>query len=284
MSAITRYAAPTTLEEALQVLADGTATVLAGGTDLMPQGQDGRRPLGPTLLNIRRVGGLRGVAVDGGFIRIGALTTISDLLEDATVAARLPALATAADHFASDQIRNAGTVGGNICNASPAGDSIVPLLAYGAEVELASARGRRRVALKDFFTGPGRTVRAADELMTAALVPPPPPDFAARFEKFGTRPALDISTVSVGFGAQVTPEGLRGVRVAFGAAAPVPLRGARTEAALEGARLDEAVIAAAAAAARDEISPIDDVRASAWYRREMVHNLLRKILNDVAEA
>jgi CO/xanthine dehydrogenase FAD-binding subunit len=284
--AIEHYFAPTTLDEALALMREGGATVLAGGTDLMPQANAGRVEFQPTLLNIRRVSELAGVSNDGEAIRIGALVSVTELMEDALVRSRLPVLVEAADHFASDQLRNAATVGGNVCNASPAGDLLVPLLVLDAEVELASmhggAREIRRVPLREFFTGPGRTVRRAAELLAAIRVPRAPEGFVARFCKFGTRPALDISAVSIGIGCARRGGVLRDVRVAFGAVAPVPMRAPRTEAALEGREPTARTFAEAADVAHDEVRPISDVRASEWYRRELIRNLTRRVLNDVA--
>lgn len=288
MTAIEQYVAPTSLEQAVACLHGGEVTILAGGTDLMPQSQAGRVPLRHTLMNIRRIPEMQGIAREGDALRIGALVTITELMENELVKAHFPVLVEAGDHFASDQIRNAGTLGGNINNASPAGDTLVPLLVLEAEVELASqADGRlatRRLPLAQFFTGPGSTRRRSDELLTAVHVPLPPPGHFARFFKFGTRPALDISAISIGV-AGVRDGGVLGnVRVAFGAVAPTPVRAPRTEAALEGRRLDAETIAAAAGAARDEVNPIDDVRATAWYRKELIHNMTRRMLDHVAQA
>lgn len=288
MTGIERYLAPRSLGEALAGLASGEATLLAGGTDLMPASHAGKLTLRPTLINLRHVAELRGIAVEGGRIRIGALTTVAELIDDAIVRERVPVLAEAADHFASGQIRNAATVGGNVCNASPAGDLLVPLLVLDAAVELAGARDgaivRREVPLRAFFAGPGRTRRASDELAAAVWIPLPQPGALARFFKFGTRPALDISAISIGLAAVRRAGALHDVRVGFGAVASTPVRGPRTEAALEGRALSHDVIEAAARAARDEVAPISDVRASAWYRSEMIHNMVRRMLEDVARA
>jgi len=283
---VERYAAPESLDEALDLLADGDATVLAGGTDLMVQAQAGRVRYRGTLLNVRRIAALRGVRVDGDALVLGALTTISDLLDDPQVAAHAPLLAQAADQFASMQIRNAATVGGNVCNASPAGDTLVPMLALDAEVELATrtdgATVSRRLPLEQFLLGPGRTARALHELLVALHVPLGSGDRFTAFDKFGTRPALDISTVSLAICGRRADGGLADVRVAYGAVGPTPLRARATEALLEGRPLDDATIEAAAAAAHAEVSPIDDVRASAWYRRELVRNLTRRMLRHAA--
>ena len=288
MSAIERYAAPQTLDEALEILRAGNVTILAGGTDLMPQTQSGKVSFQAALMNVRRIEALRGIEAVDGSIRIGALTTITELLESPLVQQHLPVLVEAADHFASDQLRNAATIGGNICNASPAGDFLPPLLVLDAEVELVSkpnaSMKTRSIPLAEFFVGPGRTKRAPGELLAAVRIPAPKAGFVAMFFKFGTRPALDISVISIALGGIKAFESLSGVRVAFGAVAPVPMRAPRTEAAIEGARLDAAGIAAAAKAAQDEVNPISDLRASTWYRKEMIRNVMRRMLTDAVQS
>lgn len=284
-----QYATPTTLEQALTCLqeAGGDVTILAGGTDLMPQQQSGRLKPKQTLMNIRRIAELEGVQLVDGSIRIGTLTTITELMDNVLVRRHLQLLADAGDHFASNQVRNAATLGGNICNASPAGDMLVPLLVLDASVDLASFNdGRiqtRSVPLAEFFIGPGKTRRAPTELLIGVRIALPPANFTARFFKFGARPALDISTISVGIGGVLQEGALSSVRVAFGAVAATPVRGRQTEAALEGNRLDTITIGNAAGAARDEVNPIDDVRASAWYRKQLVHNMTKRILSHVAQ-
>lgn len=285
---IEEYWAPASLATALDHLRGGDVTILAGGTDLMPQSHAGRVTFKRGLLNIQRVGEMHRIdRVEGG-VRIGALCTISELMHDPLLREHYPILVDACDHFASDQLRNAATIGGNVCNASPAGDTLVPLLVHDAQAELASKPdGRvetRLVPLAEFFVGPGKTVRAPNELLCALRLPLPPSGFVARFFKFGTRPALDISAIAVGIGGVRDGQTLSRARVAYGAVAPVPMRALRTEEALEGARLDDATIARIAAVARDEVRPIDDVRATAWYRRELVFNITKRMLDDVAHA
>ena len=280
-----RYFAPASLDEALLLLRDGDVTLLAGGTDLMPQTQAGRVRFAGTLLNLRRIAELGHIARTSGGIRIGALATVTALMRDETLRRDAGVLTDACDHFASAQLRNAATIGGNVCNASPAGDLLVPLLVLNAEVELVSMpandRRVRRLPLRDFFRGPGRTAREPSELLTAIVLPAPPADFVARFCKFGTRPALDISAVSIGIGGVRRNGALSDVRVAFGAVAPTPMRAPRTEAALEGRRLDTTTIKKAATVAHEEVRPISDVRASGWYRRELICNLTMRVLRDV---
>lgn len=288
MTEIERYVAPSSLMQAAEYLRSGEVTILAGGTDLMPQSQSGRLKIKRTLMNIHHVEELKGVALEDGAIRIGALATITEILQSKLAQKHLPILIEACDRFASDQIRNAATIGGNICNASPAGDTLVPLLALDAEVELASKPNgsltRRRLPLAEFFTGPGRTKCGAAELLTGVRIPLPPANHYSRFFKFGTRPALDISTISIAIAGSLNKGALSNVRVAFGAVAPVPMRAPRTEQALEGKRLAAATIEAVANVARDEVTPIDDLRATAWYRKELIHNITKRMLAHVAQS
>ena len=284
MQQITTYLAPRRLDEALHAMADGGATVFCGGTDLSPQTESGARQYQAKLLNLRRIEGLSGIDAGGSEIRIGAATTVSEVRASAALAEIAPVLVEAAERFASEQLRNAASIGGNLCNASPAGDMIPPLLVLGASVELACVQGgavqTRRVPLERFFVGPGKSVKLPQELLTAVVFDRPASGFKARFRKSGPRPALEISTVSVAVGARVAGGRLSGVRVAMGSVAPTPLRARRVEAALEGKPLDTATIAAAVAAATEDAKPIDDVRASAWYRGHLVKVFVEEVLND----
>ncbi len=286
MTELKHYFVPTSLDQAVERLKGGNVTILAGGTDLTPQSQAGRIRFKQTLMNIRHIPQLTGITLEGNEIRIGALATITEIMEHPLVRQHLPVLVEACDHFASDQIRNAGTIGGNICNASPAGDTLVPLLVLDACVELASMPEsklyRHCMPISTFFTGPGKTRKSLCELVTGVRIPVPGPHHVARFYKHGTRPALDISTISIGIAADHHDGVLKNVRVAFGAVAPTPLRATATESALEGRHLDAATIEAAAIAACDEVNPIDDVRATAWYRKEMIHNMTKRLLENVS--
>ena len=285
MQEISSYLAPRRLDEALRAMADGDATVFCGGTDLAPQTESGMRQYKAKLLNIRRIEGLGGIEATGDKVRIGALTTISEIRCNPALAALAPVLVEAAEHFASEQIRNAASVGGNLCNASPAGDMSPPLLVLGASVELACWRDgavqTRQVALERFFVGPGKTVKLAEELLTSVMFDRPAADFVCKFRKSGPRPALEISTVSVALGARFTAGKLSAVRVAMGSVGPTPLRARHVEAALEGRPLDAATIAAAVAGTAEDAKPIDDVRASAWYRSHLVRVFVEEVLNDV---
>jgi CO/xanthine dehydrogenase FAD-binding subunit len=279
---IENYHAPASIAEAAQLLHQGGATIVAGGTDLTPQTEAGVRQFAATLINVQRIGEMRGISVADGRYRIGGLSTVTDILQSDLLAAGVPVLVEAADHFASSQIRNAATLAGNLCNASPAGDMVIPLLLLDAEAELASwengAVSTRYVALAEFFTGPGKTVLRDNELMTAVEFAEPGEGFVATFHKSGPRPALEISTVSMGVGGTLTGGVISGARVSIGAVAPIPLRARKTEEVLEGKRIDATLIELAGETARGEVKPIDDVRASSWYRKHLTGVYIRRAL------
>jgi len=283
MDGLKLYFAPETVEEAVRILseADGSVRTIAGGTDVMVRIRRGMMPAHETgLLSVHKIEALSGVAVSGDEVVIGATTTASELVLDPVIREHVPILAVVADRLASAQIRNVATIGGNLANASPAGDLINPLLLLDATLVLQSMDGERRVAVAEFFTGPGATVRRPDELLTRIHVPIPPPKRVYRFKKAGTRPAMECSVVTVGVAFTRDDGVLRDVRVAFGSLAPVPLRGKQTEAVLEGSAIDDATIEAAAVAAAGEVSPIDDVRGSAGYRTVLAAEFLRRLLRD----
>ncbi len=287
MSEIERYIAPKQLDDALEALAGGPVTIVAGATDLTPQITGGKRSYKATLMNIQHIEGLNAVTRKDGKIRIGSLVTVSEIRGNHMLKNHAGILCQAADHFASEQIRNAATIGGNICNASPAGDMIIPFLALGAAAELARWQDgiieTRSVPLEEFFTGPGRNMARDDELLTAVTFDVPPENSIGVFRKSGPRPALEISTVSMGISGELTEGTLRNIRVAFGAVGPTALRGKLTEAALEGKILNQEVIQAAALAARKDVSPIDDIRATKWYRTHLIGVFTEELLNNVCQ-
>ncbi len=287
MSEITNYLSPSNVTDAVSAMANGDVTIFCGGTDLSLQMDASKNGYASTLMNIRRIEGVSGTVVKDGTCRIGALTTVSEIKTDKLLNEFAPVLVEAADQFASDQIRNAASIGGNICNASPAGDMIIPLLLLDAAVEVArwhdSSVKTRLVPLDSFFVAPGKTVKRNNELLTAIVFDKPADNFIARFRKPGPRPALEISTVSIGIGGSLLNGSLHGVRVAMGAVAPTPIRARQVEAALEGCPLDARCIEAAVAKASEEAKPIDDLRATAWYRDHLVRVLTEEVLNDVLE-
>jgi len=281
------YVGATSVEAGVRALADGKGTPVAGGTDLWLQKDLGVKPSGSRLVNIRRIASLRGIEERGGRIRVGALATMTDVLDSDLLRRLAPVLPATADRFASVQIRNVATIGGNIVNASPAADFVVPLLCLDAEVELACWRGEkvatRRLPLAELLVGPGRTRREPSELLTSVHFATPPADFHAAFCKSGPRPALEIARVSLCLAGRRAARRLTCVRLALGAVAPTPVRCRQTENMLEGAALDEGTIRRALDSLESEIAPIDDVRSSAWYRRHLARTYLEEELRRVVE-
>jgi carbon-monoxide dehydrogenase medium subunit len=274
------YYAPTSLDEALRLMAgqNGRARVLAGGTDLLLKMRAGRTAPG-CLINVKRTPELRGLRYDAGQgLRLGALATLSEIMASPDIGQHYPSVAQAAATMAGVQVRNLATVGGNLCNAAPSADLAPPLIALGAQVHIAGARGRRSVALEDFFTGPGQTVLASDELLVALTIPAPDWQTAAVYLKHAPREAMDIAIVGVAAALTFDDGVCASAKIVLGAVAPTPLRARQAEQALADRPLDEARIREAARLAAEEARPIDDTRASAWYRREMVEVLTRRAL------
>jgi len=271
--------------------------VLAGGTDLMVQinarvGIEGIRH----VLDIWRLGELRGITLASasgsgpspaepapplrdGMLRLGALTTYSELMRSPLVREKLPALALVSREVGAWAIQNRGTIGGNVCNASPAGDTLPLLIAADARFVLGGPRGERTVAADAFFVGYRKTAMDADELLLRVDVP-----VLGRlvYRKVGTRRAQSISKTLIAVRARAREGLLFDVRVGAGCVAPVPLRCRTAEAALEGKALDEAALAAARAGLDADIVPIDDVRSTAVYRRRVSGIVLERLVRSLS--
>ncbi|MCI0587875.1 MAG: xanthine dehydrogenase family protein subunit M [Planctomycetes bacterium] len=279
-----RALVPRDLGGALDALAarDPGLRIVAGGTDVMVEVQAGSFRAS-TLLDIWRLRELRGIRREGDLLSIGALETYTDLQRDPLVRAHLPSLVEASATIGGVQIQNRGTLGGNLANASPAGDALPVLLALDAEVECASRGGTRRVPVREFFLGYRKTALAADEILTRILVPVPAGE-RLWFRKVGTRAAQAISKVVIAGAVRLEEGRISSVRIAAGAVAPVPIRLPRTERVLAGRRLDPSLAEEAAASAASEVRPIDDVRSTEAYRRAVTGNLLRRWLLDLLAA
>ena len=276
---IPEYAAPETLAEALQMKKErgADARVIAGGTDLILRMQE--KVLSPSMLiDLRRIS-IDAIVIAGDEMRLGAFVSMSQLLESADTARLFPALAAACKEFAGPPIRNRGTLGGNIVNASPAADLVPPLIAYDATIVLSCAGGDRVLPLVEFFVGPGQSVITADEILTEIRLPVMPPLSAATFIKLGQRRSMAIAQVNLTTRLSVDDSGVASeVRVALGAVAPVPMRALAAEQVVAGKALSEELLVAAAQKAREEVTPISDVRASRAYRLEMTEVLVRRAL------
>ena len=282
------YRAPDSLPGVLKLMeAENTACkVLAGGTDLILQMKQGL--VNPTsVLDVKGVPELNGLEWnDKDGLSIGAAVPISRLLAFTELPNEFDILHQACSLIGSTQIKNRGTVGGNICNAAPSADSAPPLLCLEAEVVLSSHRGDRTIPLEDFFLAPGKTALAPDELLVKIEIRTPPVPSAGCYLRHTTREEMDIAVAGVASFLTLSPQTgqLRSARIALGAVAPTPIRVPEAEALLEGKKITEAVIEETAKKAAEAADPVSDIRASSEYRRELVRVLTRRTLRRTCES
>ena len=277
--------APASLAEALAVLAGepGVWTPMAGGTDLMVVYNTGRLRA-TRFLDLSRLAELQGIREEATSLSFGALTTYTDLRDCRSVHQHFPNLVKSARVTGALAIQNRGTLGGNIANASPAADTPPSLLAYGAELELISPRGLRRVAYDRFHQGYKRMDLAADELVARIIVPKPTGRGFHYFRKVGTRQAQAIAKVCLAAYARIEGGAVAELRIGLGSVAPVPVRALNAEAIIIGKSLTALPTEAATEALLGDISPIDDIRATAHYRSVVTRNLLAQMLSELADA
>ncbi|MCD4749322.1 MAG: xanthine dehydrogenase family protein subunit M [Thermoanaerobaculales bacterium] len=273
---------PKFFEDALTYLADDPSIVpVAGGTDLVVQLRAGHRKA-KRLLDISAVTS-KAISVTGETLEIGAGATMDTIAQSEAVRCFCPGLSEAAAQVGAWPIQCRATLGGNLANASPAADTVPPLLASGATVITASTRGERRIPICKFFTGPGQTVIKDRELIRAIEIPYPPPNTVSLFKKLGWRREQVISVVSLAI--QLTFDSEKRVSraaVALGSVAPTPIRAPSSENFLTGQILTPETRLAASSAVQGDISPIDDVRSPAWYRRLAAKVLLSRLLERAA--
>lgn len=273
------YTAPACLDDALVIKKKRgpDARVIAGGTDLILRMRD--KVLTPSvLIDLRRIS-LDGIVLSDDEMRLGALVSLSQVLESSDIDRLFPALPAGCREFAGPPIRNRATLGGNIVNASPAADLVPPLIAYDASVVLSSSGGDRLLPLVEFFVGPGQSVIEPYEILTEIRLPVMPPRTPATFIKLGQRRSMAISQVNLTTRLTLDESGMvSDARIVLGSVAPVPLRAVAAEAMLTGEQLTEDLLEQAARRAREEVTPISDVRASLSYRLEMTEVLVRRAL------
>jgi carbon-monoxide dehydrogenase medium subunit len=282
------FFSPRTLAEASRILADhnGNGRALAGGTDLlirMKRGQWTPR----AVVSLNRIAGLNEIALNGE-LKLGARVTLNQLIRSPIIREYFPVLAATARNMAGVQVRTLATVGGNLCNASPSADMSPPLMALNARAVIVGAAGERVVSLDEFFVGPGKSVLQSDEILRELIVPYNSRAARASYKKLEHRAAMDIAMVGVSVAvefqkAEFGNRNCADARIVLGAVAPTPLRAKRAEEILRGNILNKENIAHAARVAAEEARPIDDVRSSAWYRREMVEALTRRQLMEIRD-
>jgi carbon-monoxide dehydrogenase medium subunit len=277
------YVAPTSLDDAVAVLArhGASARVLAGGTDIIIQTREGRRDVA-MLVDVKKVRETTELtlAADGS-LRIGAAVPCAQIYHDAEIARRFPALIDSAALIGGIQIQSRASLGGNLCNSSPAADAIPTLIALGATCEIAGPNGRRTVPVEEFCTGPGQNVLQPGELLVALAIPAPGAHSGAAFERFIPRNEMDIAVCNAAASVTLSDDGgtFRSARIAVGAVAPTPLFVKAAGDALAGKPVSAASIDAAAKAAADAASPITDMRGSAGQRKHLAGVLTRRVIN-----
>jgi aerobic carbon-monoxide dehydrogenase medium subunit len=280
------YFEPRTLDEAVALLGRhcGTANVLAGGTDLLVEIKEQiRKP--DYVVNIKKIPGMDRLSFDPATgLKFGSLVTAREIETSPDVRRDYRGLAQAASEVGSIQIRNRATIVGNICRASPSADTLPPLIADGAVVTVFGPTNERRIALGDFFLGPGKTMLQPNEIVTTVDVPAVAPHSASIYIKHGRRKAMELATVGVAVSLTLDGEVCRRIRIVLGAVAPTPIRAKKAESIVQDHALDETLIKAAAEAATEASRPISNIRGSASYRREMVRVLTARAIRQAKES
>jgi carbon-monoxide dehydrogenase medium subunit len=281
------YVAATSIEEAFRLLAENTpeAVPIAGGTDLLVRMKN--RLVQPGLLvDIARIPELKGIELTSEGLRIGAMATHAEVLRSALVRRHAPAVAAACASVGSVQTRFLGTIGGNLVSCVPSLDCAPPLLVLDALVTVADSDGVRRLPLREFFVAPRCSLLTPEQLLIDILIPASELGKSSCFQKFGRRKALTLSLVNAAACVELAPEGGRfgRVRLALGAVAPTPLRAQAAEDWLGGRECSPEVIAEAGRIAAGEARPIDDFRASADYRRELIQAISRRAIGSAVAA
>lgn len=274
---------PGSVTEASQfVIRHPGAKLLAGGTDLVLSME--RKKVAPShLVDLSGIKNLSSISYQEGRLHLGSMTTIQELVDSLVVKEKMPVISTAASCLGCWQVRNRATLGGNLANAAPSAEMAPPLMALSAQVKIEGATGHRLLSLEDFFTGPGQTAMQPGEIITEVIVPGIPAMARSAYLRHALRSSMDIALANMAVYLLMDGDTAVDVRVSLGAVAPTPLRARAAEAALEGKKLNQVNISAAAGAAVGECRPITDVRATGEYRREMIGVLVRRALNSLVK-
>ncbi len=279
------YIKPKTIKEAISLLSryNGQSKVIAGGTDLVVQMRD--RLIRPgNVIDITGIEELSYIDInDEKGLLIGALTPIRDLEKSAELKRSYPIISQAASQLGSVAIRTMGTIGGNLCNASPSAETAPALIVLSAKARIVGPSGERVVPLEDFFVGPGSTALEAGELLVEIQVPAPLPHTGGIYLKHAIRGSIDLAIVGVAVALTLETKSkvCQDMKIALGAVAPTPIRARKAEKILIGNTINDDLIRRCAQAAADEARPISDARASAEYRKEMVKVFTRRSIREV---
>jgi CO/xanthine dehydrogenase FAD-binding subunit len=279
------YVVPENLSEAMAFLGKypQDCLIMAGGTDVLVDMKD--KKFSPRfVMDIKELIDLKGMRETKEGLELGALTTLYEIETGLAVINKWPALAEAAGMVGSYQVRTRGTLGGNICNASPSADTAIPLIAFQALANIAGPKGLRTMPLECFFKGPGENALDTDELLISVSVPSPSRKSGCVYLKHSPRKAMDIAIVGVAAYVHLDDKGIcEAARICLGAVAPIPLRTRNAEEILVGQKLDEKLIALAASVASQEAKPISDVRSSADYRKAILPVMVWRAIHDAVK-
>jgi len=277
------YLAPKTVDEALSLLSryKGRAQIIAGGTDVVPKLKRREIEAPEYIIDLKGIPNLDYTRYDeGSGLSLGALATIRTVENSLIIKGNFSVLSQAAASMASPQVRNRGTIAGNICNAVPSADTAPPLLTLEARLKLASQKGESIVNIEDFFTGTGETVLTDEELLLEIQVPTLPLNSKGKYLKLAPRRAMDLAIVGVAVVVTHEDGFCKDIRIALGAVSPTPVRVRNAEAIIKGKQLNDQLIERVAQVASEECCPISDHRASAEYRAEMVKVLTKRAINE----
>lgn len=272
------FVAPTTISATLKAAKGRKTKFIAGGTNFMPDLRHQHDGPAKVVIDLMRVSALRGISSSKGALKLGALATMTDLLTDRAILREAPILAAMSEKFAGPIIRNRATVAGNIIDGGPAADAVPPLLALKAKVRLASEKGRRTVDLDKFLTGYRRTAIRSDELITGITFPAPGRSHKWGYYKLARRNAMAITVVGVAIVLKMKRKRVEEAGISLGSVTPAPIRCYKAERILEGKVVDLELAQKAAEACAAVATPIDDIRASAEYRKLMCEVLPRRLI------
>jgi carbon-monoxide dehydrogenase medium subunit len=276
------YYAPESIEDACRLLMErgGGAVVMAGGTDILLKKRRGLLKA-EAVIDLQKIKGMNRISFEEGKgLTIGAMARLADVEIHPIIRDKYLAVADAARATANIQIRNMGTVAGNLCNAAPSAENAPVLIAMGAKVTLTGVRGQRQIPLDDFFKGPGLTAIDEGEILTSINVPTPPAGSGASYKHISPRSKVDISAVGVGVMLAMNGDICEDAKIALGAVAPIPMRAIKAENIIKGGRISSDLQKKAGLEASQECAPITDVRATAEYRREMVAVLTIRAIDE----
>lgn len=277
------YVAPVTVKEAINILEKhgDRARPLAGGTDLLVQARGNKWDL-DAVVDVKKIPEAMQLDVSSDGLTIGAGVPCYQIYDHEKIKKDYPGIVDGAFIIGGIQIQSRAAIGGNLCNAAPSGDAICPLIVYDATANIAGPSGNRDVSVEDFCIGPGKTVLKNGELLVSISVPKPPSGFGAAYERFIPRNEMDIAVAAVAVSVNLDNSGtnFKSVRIALASVGPTPIFAAKASNSLKGKSINESSISEAAAIAKDESSPISDMRGTVEHRKQLIEVITKRMLNE----